>query len=1287
MGLCLLHEPSEPRIDFIFIHGLGGGSRKTWSYSPHPGMFWPRDWLPNEEGFKHVRLHSYGYNSSWTDRKTSRLTIHDFAQSFVADMYNSPHLRRHGDTPIVLVAHSMGGLVAKKAYLLARRDPIYKALADRMHTMYFLGTPHRGAGSAQLAKLLVDLSSNSTKAFLDDLLPGSGTLDAINDEFRNACGGLELWSFFEGAATNFGLTSSLVVNKDSAVMGLPREHIQYLNADHRHICKFRDPTDTNYITLCRSFLTTIEAIETGMSFQHRDEYRSQMKMITSLLDLEHSPAADLFAIADKQQPGSCQWLTDHPTFREWVGDPRTWDTPDLLNQASPSLPPKLLWIHGRPGTGKTVAAGHVIRYLKGSNLDCSFYFFRYNDSSRSTLAGLLRSIAFQMSESSFEFRRCIVNFIKDGDRISKDDHHMLWNKLFLNRIFKCENFKPHFWIIDALDECSSKSASTLIHMVSRLDVNLPLRILITSRPGGQLERSFAQERIGFMGISTGQAESLNDIEAFLRARCPQLRDSGRYENLVAEMLSKSNGNFLWASLTMTALEDVYSVEDMHEALEQIPSEMNEFYSRILNSIVESRSADIAKCILTWVICSPTLLTLSELEAAVKLDIDKTLTASHSQLEAMCGHLISVDNHSLVHVTHLTVSAFLTQENTSFWIDRPAAHSRLAEVCLALLCGKEFSPPKSRRTDSGIKPEPPVLADYACLNFSHHIKHSASAVDPPLVLLDKFLRTNVLTWIERAAKRGDLSILLRTAQRLKAYLGRRARDRSPLGAEVQSVDAWIVDLPHVVAVFGRCLLDSPASIYFLIPPLCPPASVVSKLFAKPTRRLKVFGTLDDAWSDRLTCLIHSVEAVSIASCDRLLAVGLSNGEIHVYDCVTFDAVAVLCHGQSVRNLSFCTGSTFLASCSLRKLRLWHSRHPNNQAPVWESDLDFVTFDLLFSPDNKQLLLPNKNNIIEVFSVETGARQSGIQFLATSDSDSSDGSDQVTAWIPPARIRLDASQKLAALSYRGAAITVWNLEEKEEIGVFEKEGFEGVFSPPALDLVFNPLSDLELLAISYKDGTIATCNPWSLEQVCVQRQFVDILAATSDGRILAGGDALGVIHLFFFETLQPIYRISSLTESVQKIAFSFDNSMLFDVRGRCCNVWEPFVLVFKDGSDESSSEPQSEDVTIREPATDHLRTFVWGNAVTITAQTKDGSFLFAGRQDGVIDVYSLTTGEVVEKLHFHPDLMEIRFLEWVDEKNLLLSVNDGGPRRNKCPVPHDFRNETPKNGRVLGVRAIL
>ena len=113
LGLNLLFEPADPLIDFIFVHGLGGGSRKTWSNTNGLVDFWPNSWLPSDLDFKHVRIHSFGYNSDWSAMKDNVANIHDFGKALLGEIQNSPRIRKE-NTPIVLIGHSMGGLVIKK---------------------------------------------------------------------------------------------------------------------------------------------------------------------------------------------------------------------------------------------------------------------------------------------------------------------------------------------------------------------------------------------------------------------------------------------------------------------------------------------------------------------------------------------------------------------------------------------------------------------------------------------------------------------------------------------------------------------------------------------------------------------------------------------------------------------------------------------------------------------------------------------------------------------------------------------------------------------------------------------------------------------------------------------------------------------------------------------------------------------------------------------------------------------------------------------------------------------
>lgn len=96
------------------MHGLQGGSRKTWSSSKRLEHFWPKEWLSRDPGFQNARVHSFGYKSDWMNTKSSILNINHIAGTLLASIQSSPSMRETPHSKIIFVAHSMGGLLVKK---------------------------------------------------------------------------------------------------------------------------------------------------------------------------------------------------------------------------------------------------------------------------------------------------------------------------------------------------------------------------------------------------------------------------------------------------------------------------------------------------------------------------------------------------------------------------------------------------------------------------------------------------------------------------------------------------------------------------------------------------------------------------------------------------------------------------------------------------------------------------------------------------------------------------------------------------------------------------------------------------------------------------------------------------------------------------------------------------------------------------------------------------------------------------------------------------------------------
>jgi hypothetical protein len=98
LGLTLVHACPEPLVDLIFVHGLGGTSRKTWSWQRDPHNFWPA-WLGKEAELCKSRIFTFGYNADFSGQHTS-LNILDFAKDLLFRMKTHSSAQISSDQPV-----------------------------------------------------------------------------------------------------------------------------------------------------------------------------------------------------------------------------------------------------------------------------------------------------------------------------------------------------------------------------------------------------------------------------------------------------------------------------------------------------------------------------------------------------------------------------------------------------------------------------------------------------------------------------------------------------------------------------------------------------------------------------------------------------------------------------------------------------------------------------------------------------------------------------------------------------------------------------------------------------------------------------------------------------------------------------------------------------------------------------------------------------------------------------------------------------------------------------------
>jgi PGAP1-like protein len=105
---------------------------------------------------------TFGYNSTLFDkRSTDRLL--DWANFLLSKLEDVRTAPEASNRPIILVCHSLGGIVARKAIILLNKFPNkFKGISIANCALLFLSTPHSGSAEADYPKFLTSVLESVT---------------------------------------------------------------------------------------------------------------------------------------------------------------------------------------------------------------------------------------------------------------------------------------------------------------------------------------------------------------------------------------------------------------------------------------------------------------------------------------------------------------------------------------------------------------------------------------------------------------------------------------------------------------------------------------------------------------------------------------------------------------------------------------------------------------------------------------------------------------------------------------------------------------------------------------------------------------------------------------------------------------------------------------------------------------------------------------------------------------------------------------------------------------------
>lgn len=383
------------------------------------------------------------------------------------------------------------------------------------------------------------------------------------------------------------------------------------------------------------------------------------------------------------------WIKSHQEYKKW-------------NEAQAGI----LWIQGKPGSGKSVLAKTVLKLSKQS-ADKSivadwFYSIRAGQTGMSHVS-MFRSVLYEVLKQDPSIFESCKTVYRNARRYPPDDWQ--WTLEDLQQMFTRVVAGPKsmmqsqiIMVLDGIDE-SRKSENSYNVRTKMLDTlkrsvllgNSRLKILALSRPSKDVERHFG----GFQHIVM-QDENQTDIDNLIDSRlvdlerrmrgedvelrplegaCEPIEDQQDEIGLPEDTLSTSRstrssralgkglreirellrqqaeGVILWVLLVMYKVikkaTGLFRIDDLLEELRRLPTELEDLYTSIVADLEQEHPKSVlqqSRQILEWVIGASVVrpLTLEELIGGLATPLESALDSQMKALEDPVREYFVVD---------------------------------------------------------------------------------------------------------------------------------------------------------------------------------------------------------------------------------------------------------------------------------------------------------------------------------------------------------------------------------------------------------------------------------------------------------------------------------------------------------------------------------------------------------------------------------------------------------------------------------------------------------------------
>ena len=227
------------------------------------------------------------------------------------------------------------------------------------------------------------------------------------------------------------------------------------------------------------------------------------------------------------QPGTAQWFLESAEYQNWLTGAKG-----------------RLLCHGMQGAGKTVIAAIAINHSRtmadeDESLGVAFIYFNINERDEQSPENLLASLVKHLGNGKGPSLSPLI-----AQLFERHQRHQTRPSLNeLSTLFRhiSTTYSDIHIIIDALDECNSRSRRTLLREIFSAQ-ELPgvnIRVLVTSRPNGDIQQLFN----GFPSLEIYARD--DDVRIYVGERISELNsvivNDDIRDNIMETVVSEARG--------------------------------------------------------------------------------------------------------------------------------------------------------------------------------------------------------------------------------------------------------------------------------------------------------------------------------------------------------------------------------------------------------------------------------------------------------------------------------------------------------------------------------------------------------------------------------------------------------------------------------------------------------------------------------------------------------------------------------------------------------------------------